>query len=281
MSYATPVKRLADLTVEDLADSPVWRYEGGTGQEALIAPSPRRSLSQSDDEIFLAATEFALADASRHLGFCFPADDSGIDYLQPVIVAPSGHVAFWFDGPIGSDALARQWAAFGREPKQIFPVAFRCLVEVDGRTVHGRITKVESSQELRPAQSPAPEGKGPKTTTRRRGVGTGEKRTSRRRSAEMTVEFAQGDLQGTGVTGDVSRRGMFVHTTRIPGTGPVLRLTVNLPGGRQIVLKGKVVRDAGQAPPSKSSKSGKGFGLRLVDEWPDYDDLFWRRDKPK
>ncbi len=92
----------------------------------------------------------------------------------------------------------------------------------------------------------------------------------------MTVEFSQGDLQGTGVIGDVSRRGMFVQTTRIPGTGPVLRLTVNLPGGRKLVLRGKVVRNAdgpSSAPPS-------GFGLRLVDDWPDYDDLFWRG-KPK
>src|SRR5262249_43626287 len=57
LSYATPVKRLADLTVEDLIGSPVWRYEGGTGAEALVAPSARQSLSQLDDEIFLAATE--------------------------------------------------------------------------------------------------------------------------------------------------------------------------------------------------------------------------------
>jgi hypothetical protein len=93
----------------------------------------------------------------------------------------------------------------------------------------------------------------------------------------MTVEFSQGDLQGTGVIGDVSRRGMFVQTTRIPGTGPVLRLTVNLPGGRKLVLRGKVVRNA----EGISSKPPSGFGLRLVDDWPDYDDLFWRRDKPK
>ena len=35
--------------------------------------------------------------------------------------------------------------------------------------------------------------------SRRRGVGTGEKRTARRLPAEMTVEFSQGELQGTGM----------------------------------------------------------------------------------
>jgi hypothetical protein len=93
----------------------------------------------------------------------------------------------------------------------------------------------------------------------------------------MTVEFSQGELQGTGIIGDVSRRGMFVQTTRIPGTGPVLRLTVNLPGGRKLVLRGKVVRNADGTP----STPPNGFGLRLVDEWPDYENLFRRRDKPK
>jgi Tfp pilus assembly protein PilZ len=93
----------------------------------------------------------------------------------------------------------------------------------------------------------------------------------------MTVEFSQGEMQGTGIIGDVSRRGMFVQTTRIPGTGPVLRLTVNLPGGRKLVLRGKVVRNAD----GTTSTPPNGFGLRLVDEWPDYENLFRRRDKPK
>jgi hypothetical protein len=274
------VKRLADLTVEDLIGSPVWRYEGGSGSEAQVAPSTRQSLSQLDDEIFLAATEFALADASRHMGFCFPADDSGIDYLQPVIVGRGMHVAFWFDGPVSSEELAVQWSAFGKEPKQIFPVAFRCLVPVDGRTVSGRIQSVESSESMPPEPEPVLPAE---TETlearpaRRRGVGTGEKRTARRLPAEMTVEFSQGELQGTGIIGDVSRRGMFVQTTRIPGTGPVLRLTVNLPGGRKLVLRGKVVRNAD----GTTSTPPTGFGLRLVDEWPDYENLFRRRDKPK
>jgi hypothetical protein len=271
------VKRLAELTVEDLIASPVWRYEGGAGSEALVAPSKRETLSQYDDEIFLAATEFALADASRHMGFCFPADDSGVDYLQPVIVGRGRHVAFWFERRVTTEELSHQWSAFGKEPKQIFPVAFRCLVPVDGRTVSGRILSVESSEGVPSEGIPKEERKTVKPAARRRGVGTGEKRTARRRPAEMTVEFSQGDLQGTGVIGDVSRRGMFVQSTRIPGTGPVLRLTVNLPGGRKLVLRGKVVRNADGTPSTPPS----GFGLRLTDDWPDYDNLFGRRDKPK
>lgn len=294
------VKRLVELTVEDLVASPVWRYEGGNGSDAVVAPARRDALSQEDDEVFLAATEFQLFDSTRHFGFCFPADDSGIDYLQPVIVQDRRHVAFWFDGPAASEILSAQWKNLGKDPSEIFPVTFRCLVPVDGRIVTGRIPGIECVQpdpappKGAPAEVPQKERAEPAASAvkgfgetvslaarpigaRRRGAAS-EKRTARRRKAEMPVEFSQGGFQGTGVTGDVSRRGMFIRSNRIPGAGPVLRLTVNLPEGRKLVLTGRVVRSAG---PGWSSAGATGFGLRLADEWPEYEDLFSRlRNKP-
>jgi PilZ domain-containing protein len=277
------VKRLAELTVKDLAASPVWRYEGGSGAEALVAPADRRSLSQWDDEIFLAATNFVLSDSSRHVGFCFPADDSGIDYLQPVIVSGSRHVSFWFEGGVSQAALARQWKALGKQPAEIFPITFQCRIPVDGRTVTGRIAGVESSQTLTSGPAPAiSEGPGATESTgriltarpvqARRDTGAVEKRTARRRKAEMTVEFVQDTLYGTGVIADLSRRGMFVRSNRIPGTGPALRLTVNLPNRTKIVLTGRVIRTV--ADPSRPGPSG--FGLRLAEDSPEYEALLAR-----
>ncbi|MEX0881115.1 MAG: PilZ domain-containing protein [Thermoanaerobaculia bacterium] len=283
------MKRLAELTLEDLTANPVWRYEGGSGAEALVAPAERDSLSQSDDEIFLAATDFELSDSSRHLGFCFPADDSGIDYLQPVIVSGSPHVSFWFEGSVSPAALASQWSALGKQAGDIFPVTFQCRVPVDGRTVTGRITGVESSQTLTSGPAPAisngpgaTESMGRILTARpvqaRRDTGAVEKRTARRRKAEMTVEFVQDTFHGTGVIADLSRRGMFVRSNRIPGTGPALRLTVDLPNRTKIVLTGRVIRTV--ADPSRPGPSG--FGLRLAEDSPEYEALLSRlRNKPQ
>jgi len=294
------VKRLADLNLLDLATSPVWRYDGGEGADATIAPTKRKALSQADDEIFLAATEFVLADGSRHSGFCFPADDSGIDYLQPVIISRTGHVSFWFDNTPEPDVLARQWQALGKKAKEIFPVSFKSLVPVDGRSVSGQITGVVSSQNLMtgspaPTVADAPEpprkAAGPaegglamervptaRPVQARRDTGPVEKRTARRRLAEMSVEFSQGALRGTGVIHNVSPRGMYVRSTSIPGTGPMLRLKVNLPEGRTLVLTGRVVRGA----TTMSSSGTPGFGLRLSEESQDYEDLLSRlKDKRK
>src|SRR5262249_22090884 len=137
------VKRLADLTLEDLRANPVWRYEGGAGSEALVEPARREALSRWDDEIFLAATAFELFDGGRHEGFCFPADDSGVEYLQPAILTASGPVLFWFEEGREPETIERQWKALAKGPEQIFPVTFRCLVPVDGREVAGRIERVE------------------------------------------------------------------------------------------------------------------------------------------
>jgi len=291
------VKRLIDLSVDDLKARPVWRYEGGSGADASVVPSRRTSLSQKDDEIFLAATEFELCDSTPRFGFCFPADDAGLDYLQPVIISPSGHVSFWFDGPAPPDILAKQQRALGKDPREIFPVAFRCLVPVDGRTVTGRIEGVGSPSNLAP-RSPAPVileelinadgaplGAERIPTARpiqtRRDTGPVEKRTAHRRKAAVEVEFTQDKLQGPGITGDLSPRGMFVRSEQVPTTGPMLRLKVNLPEGRTLALTGRVVRGS-TVISSSSVTAGPGFGVRIDEDSPDYEDLVLRlRDKSR
>jgi hypothetical protein len=278
------VKRLSELTVQDLRDFPVWRYEGGSGADAIVAPARRAALSQSDDEIYLAATEFELFDGTRHSGFCFPADDSGLDYLQPAIVTAAGHVSFWFEEPISAAHRARQWEPLGKSEAEVLPVTFRCLVPVDGRTVSGRIDAVASAADLSASAPPPPEleaSAGPpgvptaRPVQARRDTGPVEKRTARRRKADMEVEFTQDGAPARGVIGDLSPRGMFVRSSRIPGTGPNLRLTVNLPNGRKLVLTGKVVRTV------KGASKYAGFGLRLAGDSPEYDELLLKlRNKP-
>jgi hypothetical protein len=288
------MKRLADLTVEDLTSAPVWRYEGGDGADAVVVAHSRDGLSQMDDEIFLAATDFTLPDSTRHLGFCFPVDDAGLDYLQPAIVTPGGHVQFWFDGTVEAEVLSAQWAALGKRAEEIFPVQFCCRVPVDGREVTGVIPGIETSADIFPAR-PADlvADSGPEETdeasyeSRRPDGAVLSARPSRvrrlfpnrdgvivtriapRRRVEMLVEFDQGGARGTGVTGDVSRNGMFVRSARPPNGGPAVSLTVHLPGGREILMAGRVVRSAAASDPQSP-----GFALALTDKPVEYDEFF-------
>lgn len=283
------MKRLVDLTVGDLTASPVWRYEDGSGEDALVVADDRTSLSQRDEEILLAATEFVLADASGHLGFCFPLDGEGIDYLQPVIVAPTMHARFWFDGSVTPEVLAAQWKALGRKEEEIFPVRFSCRVPVDGRTVAGVIPRVATPASAAPVHRSPRESAGEPPDPPRRAEDSGsrahsgraqrllesragipEKRRAPRHQVEMLVEFDVGDSWERGVTGEISRSGMFVRSQRIPNVGPAVNLTVHLPSGRELLLKGRVV------PVSDDPARPAGFGLRLTEKPDEYDSFLTR-----
>ncbi len=279
------MKRLTDLTIEDLAKAPVWRYEGGTGAEAIVSAAKRDSLSQADEDVFLAATDFFLPDSSQHLGFCFPADAAGIEYLQPVIVTPAGQVQFWFDRAVAREALAAQWDALGKRAEEVFPVRYRCRVAVDGREVAGVIPDIETSEDLAstpgelagaPQDSRGPSAVSPRGKRRLAPVrpfpsAQPGQRTAFRHRVEMVVEFEQGGSHGAGIAGNVSRSGMFVSSTQPPNIGPALKLTLHLPGGRELHLEGRVVRSA---PASDLSRAG--FGLALTEKPAEYDQFLTR-----
>jgi len=268
------VKRLVDLTVGDLAASPVWRYEDGSGEDALVVAEDRASLSRRDEEILLAATEFVLPDASQHLGFCFPVDGEGIDYLQPVIVAPAMHVRFWFDGSVTPEFLAAQWNALGkREEETGAGVIPRGATPASAAPVYRspRESAGEPPDHARRADgsgSRAPSGRARRLLESRAGIP--EKRTAPRHSVEMLVEFDVGDSWERGVTGEISRSGMFVRAQRIPNVGPAVNLTVHLPSGRELLLKGRVV------PTSDDLGRPAGFGVRLTEKPDEYDNFLTR-----
>ena len=284
------VKRLDDLTIDDLASEPVWRYDGGSGGDAVVVAEKRDSLSQMDDEVFLAATEFFLPDSSPQLGFCFPVDDAGIDYLQPVVVTPAGQVRFWFDGAVAPETLASQWSALGKREDQVFPVRFRCRVPVDGHFVEGVIPRVETpadspvnrpasgGSEETPYRSRRPDGAVPSARPARvrrvfpGSAGIIEKRTAPRRHVEMVVEFEENGSRQAGLTGQVSRSGLFIRSARPPNAGPIVNLTMHLPGGRELLLKGRVVPGSASADPSRQP----GFGLRLTEKPAAYDEFLSR-----
>jgi hypothetical protein len=90
-------------------------------------------------------------------------------------------------------------------------------------------------------------------------TGGPEKRLLPRRRAEMLVEFREGDSLGAGVTSNLSRRGMFIRSADLPRFGPALSLTMHLPGGRTVLLKGRVVREG--SPPGAPRPAGFGFEL--------------------
>jgi hypothetical protein len=136
------MKRLAELRSEDFEVHPVWGYYGTEGTEdtdAVVEPRAVVEVTEADPTVLLAATEFHLADGTAAAGFCSPADDSGLDYVQPVIFIADRQVPLWRPG-LGGDVAARICLDLGRPASDVFPIAWRCLVPVDGEVRAGNIT---------------------------------------------------------------------------------------------------------------------------------------------
>jgi hypothetical protein len=137
------MKPLRALTAEDLRTTPVWRSLGGSDEQALVEPTSRATLSEMERETFLALTEFVLNNGQKHIGFCSPVDDSGLDYIQPVIVTRQGQLNLCSMNrqPMASSRSSGRGSAW---PRGVFPIKYECLVPVDGRTVRGTISRVKS-----------------------------------------------------------------------------------------------------------------------------------------
>ena len=133
------MKRLHDLTPVDLERAAVWRYEGESDDVAHVHATARLELSAGDRDLFIARTQFTLANGSHHLGFCTPDPSGELGDLQPVIVTADGPVYFHFDAPPSQETLDAQWLRLGAGHEQIFPVHFRCTVLLDGAYLTGTI----------------------------------------------------------------------------------------------------------------------------------------------
>jgi len=135
------MKRFADLSVDDLSASPVWRYSSGDGDaSAIVEPTEKAELSESESSVYVVSTTFILADGTSVPGVCSPQDASGLDYIQPVLFGVDGHVRL---STVRTDAqevaqhLRRRTAA-------VFPLQFRCNVPVDGVVLSGTIALNEA-----------------------------------------------------------------------------------------------------------------------------------------
>ena len=135
------MKRLCDLTEADLRLSPIWRYAGETDAEASVFPS--LTFAEADRWAYIARTRFVLADGSEWWGYCSPTDDSGLDYIQPVILTPGGPVRFWYEKPAPEATAAHACRLLGRLPEEVFPVRFECVVPFEGRLVAGELSRIE------------------------------------------------------------------------------------------------------------------------------------------
>jgi len=135
------MKKLHALTNQDLLEMPIWRYEGDSDDNAVVYPEDD---FKNPDQVYIARTKFILTDGTIMFGYCSPTDDSGLDYIQPVIVNDSGHAKFWYDNEISETAKSKYYDVLGKNHDEIFPVQYECLVKYNNKYIKGKILELGS-----------------------------------------------------------------------------------------------------------------------------------------
>jgi len=141
-------KQVYDLTLEDLAYSPVWEFgldeEGIPGRDECTV-RPRADIgvfapSRWESSAAMVKAEFISRCDKVHYGFCTPATKGDLSSMHPVIVTANGQVGFYHGAVPPSPAeLATGYARLETTPEELFPIRFRCLVPAPGLVTSGTI----------------------------------------------------------------------------------------------------------------------------------------------
>jgi hypothetical protein len=131
-------KRLDRLTKIDLINKPVWEH-WYVGDLEYVKPSDLIELSETDIKGHIVITEFLLKCGEKLIGFCSPQDNSGIDYIQPVILTDKGQVNLYSDNEWTSSMKVQELKKIGLDWNEVFPIEYKARVKCDGNIYNGII----------------------------------------------------------------------------------------------------------------------------------------------
>jgi len=93
------------------------------------------------------------------------------------------------------------------------------------------------------------------------------KREQQRKRIHLTVRFGAERPDKLGLITDVSAHGVYVSTNAVLPPGSTVRLQIQLPGGDQLSVQGRVMR-ARRVPSALLTSLRGGMGIRLADPPP-------------
>jgi hypothetical protein len=131
---------------EDFDDEFIdWQLNGRKIQEYV---RPRESVGTliDDQMVYIVKSRFILADGTEHFGFSSPCDGHGLDYSQPVLITPQGHIRFWNDNPPKAPEPEESCRKLQKDVNQIFPVHCEALLPCDGEYLEWTIKEIYVGQ---------------------------------------------------------------------------------------------------------------------------------------
>lgn len=129
-------KRLTDLSAADLLENQVWEYRMENNIEYVMA-SEKTEVTEGSNTTHLVVTDFIFNNKTKHIGFCSPLEDGGLDQVQPVVVIPKGQVEFYKESDWTETEKNRALSKLGLKWDEVFPVLYQARVKSNRKLLSG------------------------------------------------------------------------------------------------------------------------------------------------
>ncbi len=139
-------KRLSDLSTADLLENQIWEYCMENKVE-YVSASNKTEVSESGNITHIVVTDFVFNNKSKHIGFCSPQSDGGLDNIQPVVLLGKGQVEFYKENDWTENEKNKALLKIGLNFHDVFPVVYTTRVKCDRKIYSGVLNNFNEEEE--------------------------------------------------------------------------------------------------------------------------------------
>ena len=139
-------KRLSDLSAADLLENQIWEYCMENKIE-YVSASNKTEISEGSNTTHIVVTDFVFNNKSKHIGFCSPQGDGGLDNIQPVVLLGKGQIEFYKENDWTENEKAKALLKLGLNFNDVFPVAYTTRVKCDRKLYSGILNNFNEEEE--------------------------------------------------------------------------------------------------------------------------------------
>ena len=131
-------KRLSDLSIADLLENQIWDYCLENKTE-YVSASNKTEVTEGGNTTHIVVTDFTFNNKTKHIGFCSPLSEGGLDNVQPVVFFAKGQVEFYKENDWTENEKNKALLKLGLDFHDVFPVVYTTRVKCDRKLFSGTL----------------------------------------------------------------------------------------------------------------------------------------------
>lgn len=118
------------MSAADLLENQIWEYWMENKIE-YVGASNKTEVTDGNNITHIVVTDFIFNNKTKHIGFCSPQGEGGLDNIQPVVFYGKGQVEFYRENDWSENEKNKALAKLGFSFNDVFPVVYTTRVKCD------------------------------------------------------------------------------------------------------------------------------------------------------